>query len=162
MNMSASALRAPVGKLLREPLMHFLMAALLLFAGYHVLHPGADQRQDANHIVITKSDIDQLQMTWMAQWRRPPTPEELQGLVQYKVREEILYREALAMGLDKDDTIVKRRLAQKMEFVADDLSSLGEPTVDQLKAWLRKNGQRLAFPGLLSFPPPIFLVRPTG
>jgi peptidyl-prolyl cis-trans isomerase C len=151
MSTSASAQRPLVGRLLREPLIHFLVAALLLFAGYRVLRPDAGLREDSNRIVITSDDIDQLQVAWTAQWRRPPTPDEMRGLVQDKIREEMLYREALALGLDKDDTIVKRRLAQKMEFLADDSSSLGEPTTDELKAWFEKNGQRFALHSLVTF-----------
>ena len=68
---------------------------------------------------MTADDLRQLEVAWTAQWRRPPTPEEMRGLVEARVREEILYREALALGLDRGDAIVKRRLAQKMEFLAE-------------------------------------------
>src|SRR5262245_6394111 len=91
----------------REPLLQFLVIGLVLFAGYRLLNPAAGERPDGNRIVITDDDLRQLQISWMAQRQRPPTPEELGGLVQNKVREEILYREALALGLDKNDTIVK-------------------------------------------------------
>src|SRR5262249_16097071 len=70
---------------------------------------------------------------------RPPTSEELAGLVEEHVKEEVLYREALALGLDKDDTIVRRRLAQKMEFLAEDVAALRDPSVDALKAWFAKH-----------------------
>ena len=68
-----------------------------------------------------------------------------------KVREEILYREALAIGLDKDDTIVKRRMAQKMQFLAEDVAAAREPTTAELRTWFEKNSAKFAQPPRLSF-----------
>ena len=95
--------------------------------------------------------VRQLQMGFAAQWERQPTPEELSGLVENRVREEVLYREALAMGLDKDDDIVKRRMAQKMQFLAEDVANAHEPTTAELKAWFEKNGDKFALPGRVTF-----------
>lgn len=136
---------------LREPLVHFLMIGLVLFATYTVLNPGPGQGGSLNRIVLTKDDLQQLQIAFSAQWRRPPTPEELAGLINSRVREEILYREALALGLDKEDTIVKRRLAQKMEFLAEDLSDLREPTTEELRDWFEKNSGRFALQSRATF-----------
>jgi hypothetical protein len=135
----------------REPLLHFLLIGLALFAGYRALNPEAGKQPDNNRIVITDDDVRQLQISWMAQWRRPPTQDELGGLLRSKVREEVLFREAMTLGLDKNDTIIKRRLAQKMEFLADDVSALAEPTTEQLKAFFERNPARFATPGLVSF-----------
>jgi hypothetical protein len=132
-------------------LLHVLLIGLTLFVVYYALHPDAGQQRDPNRIVITADDLAQIQLTWMAQWRRPPTPEELRNLLDGKIREEVLSREALALGLDKDDTIVKRRLAQKMEFVMEDASSLREPVDNELRRWFAQNAQRLAMPNLLTF-----------
>ena len=136
---------------LREPLLHFLLAGLALFAVYRALHSSPVQPDDGKRIVITEDDLRQVQIAWRAQWQRFPTPEEMRGLVDSKIREEILYREAVALGLDKGDTIVKRRLAQKIEFLADDISSLREPRIDELKAWFDTNQARFASPALVSF-----------
>ncbi len=87
----------------------------------------------------------------MAQWRRPPTADEMRNLLDGKIREEVLSREAMALGLDKDDTIVKRRLAQKMQFVMDDVAALREPTEDELRHWFEQNAQRFALPSLVTF-----------
>jgi peptidyl-prolyl cis-trans isomerase C len=106
---------------LREPLLHFLVAGLALFAIYRTLNPIPEQPDEGKRIVITEDDLRQVQVAWRAQWQRFPTPDEMRGLVDSKIREEILYREAMALGLEKGDTIVKRRLAQKMEFLADDI-----------------------------------------
>jgi peptidyl-prolyl cis-trans isomerase C len=136
---------------LREPLLHVLLIGLALFAIYGALNPGTGQRQDANRIVITADDLAQIHLGWMAQWRRPPTPDEMHSLLDGKIREEILSREATALGLDKDDTIVKRRMAQKMEFLMEDLSALREPLDDELRLWFAQNSRRFALPGLVSF-----------
>ena len=136
---------------LREPLLHVVVIGAALFAIYHMLNPGAVQRQDSNRIVITADDIAQIRLAWTAQWRRPPTPDELRNVLDGKIREEILSREAAALGLDKDDTVVKRRLAQKMEFVMDDVATLREPTDDELRRWFKQNAKRFAMPSLVTF-----------
>ena len=135
----------------REPLLHFLLAGLLLFAVYRILHPELSVRAEVNRIDVRAEDLRQLEDVWMAQWHRPPTRDEMRGLVEGRVREEILYREALALGLDRGDTIVKRRLVQKMEFLADDVSALRDPTADELRAWHAKNWERFAEPSRRSF-----------
>ena len=133
----------------REPLLHFLLIGSLLFAVYaardHSSQPGS------KHIDVTPDDVRQIQMTFAAQWERQPTPEELAGLIENRIRQEVLYREALAMGLDKDDDIVKRRMAQKMQFLAEDVDNAHEPTTAELKAWFAKHGDRFALPGGITF-----------
>ena len=144
-------MRLPVRRWLREPLLHFMLAGLLLFAGYRILHPELSRTAEVNRIDVTADDLRQLELVWTAQWHRRPTADEMRGLVESRVREEILYREALAIGLDQGDTIVKRRLAQKMEFLADDVSALRDPTADELGAWYAKNSERFAEAGRRSF-----------
>src|SRR4029077_11838515 len=72
-------------------------------------------------------------------WQRPPTREELEGLIRDRVREEVYYRQAVAMGLDRDDTIIRRRLQQKLEFVTDDVAAVAEPTDAELSAYLQRH-----------------------
>ena len=142
---------SPLRRWLREPLLHVLLIGWALFAVYRLLHPDTGELQDQNRIVISADDLAQLQIAWMAQWHRPPTPEEMQNLLDGKVREEVLSREALPLGLEKDDTIIKRRLAQKMEFVMEDASSLREPAAYELRRWFAQNAQRFATPSLVTF-----------
>ena len=144
-------MRSSVKRWLREPLLQFLVAGALLFAGYRALHPEAFRPTDDNRIEVTADDLRQLEIAWTAQWRRPPTPDEMRGLVDARVREEILYREALTLGLERGDAIVKRRLAQKMEFLASDVSALPDPTAAELRAWYANNAERFAEPGRRSF-----------
>ena len=149
----ASAKPAPslLRRWLREPLLHVVLIGLALFVIYYALNPSAGQRQDSNRIAITADDLAQIRLAWMAQWQRPPTPEEMRNLLDGKIREEVLFREAMALGLDKDDTIVKRRLAQKTEFVMEDASALREPADDELRRWFAQNAQRFATPSLVTF-----------
>jgi peptidyl-prolyl cis-trans isomerase C len=136
---------------LREPLVHFVLIGGTLFAVYSALHSKETASIDSKKIVLTASDLEQIGLMWQAQGRPVPTAEQIQSLLDNKIREEVLYREALELGLDKEDTIVKRRMAQKMDFLAEDLSDLREPTREELKAWFGKNSERFKVPGRASF-----------
>jgi peptidyl-prolyl cis-trans isomerase C len=136
---------------LREPLLHFLLIGVALFVIYHRLNPTAANPDNTRRIELTNDDIRQLEIAWTAQWQRPPTSDEMRNLVEDKVREEILYREGLSLGLDRGDTIVKRRLAQKMDFLADDVSALRDPSLEELKAWYAKNGSQFELPSRITF-----------
>lgn len=140
-----------VSRLLREPLIQFLLVGVALFGAWHVVRPADAERGPANRIVITEDDLKQISLVWTSLGRAPPTAQQLQGLVETKVREEVLYREALALGLDKDDTIVKRQLARKMDFLAEDLSKLEEPKPGELRAWYGQNKARFALPARTTF-----------
>ena len=134
-----------VRRWLREPLLHFLLAGVLIFAIYELLNPAANRIDRANQIVLTKDDLRQLAVHWLAQGRPPPTIDQMRALVEQRVSEEILFREALALGLDKEDEIIKRRLAQKMGFLAEDVAALQDPGDAELKAWFAQNADRLRF-----------------
>jgi peptidyl-prolyl cis-trans isomerase C len=136
---------------LREPLLQFLLIGIALFAGYRVLHPPPDAGARPNVIELTPDDLFQMSVGWLAQGRPAPTPDEMRSLIELKIREEILYREGLALGLDKGDTIVKRRLAQKMEFLAEDVADVPDPASGELKAWFETNAERFALAPRVSF-----------
>lgn len=136
---------------LREPLLHFLLIGIALFAVYAYAHRGRGGIESPRQIALTLDDLRQMDMYFESQWHRQPTPAEFQAMVEDRVREEVLYREALAMGLDKDDTIVKRRMAQKMQFLAEDVAAAHEPSTAELKAWFEKNSNKFALPSRYSF-----------
>jgi parvulin-like peptidyl-prolyl isomerase len=138
-------------RILREPLVQFLLVGLALFGAWHIVRPADAARGPANRIVITEDDLKQIALGWVSQGRPPPTTQQLQSLIETKVREEVLYREALALGLDKDDTIVKRQLARKMDFLAEDLSKLEEPKPGEIRAWYDQHKARFALPPRASF-----------
>ncbi|MGA8052359.1 MAG: peptidylprolyl isomerase [Burkholderiales bacterium] len=136
-------------RLLREPLVHFLLIGAVLFGLYSVTQSG--RPATSKEIRLSLDEIAQLTLLYQSQWRRPPTPQELERMVENKVQQEVLYREALAMGLDKDDEIVKRRMAQKMQFLAEDVAAAREPTTAELRSWFEKNSAKFAQPPRLSF-----------
>ena len=120
-------------KLIKEPLVHFLAFGALLF-GVGLLR--AEAGPDEEGIIITSGVVEHLMEGFRLTWQRPPTGAELQGLVEEYLKEEVLYREAMAMGLDRDDQIVRRRLRQKLEFLTADLVGSMEPTEEDLQAYL--------------------------
>src|ERR1039458_7778126 len=136
---------------LREPLLHFLLLGLVLFAAYAYFQRGRGGVESSRQIALSFDDLSTMELYFESQWHRQPTPAEFQAMVEDKVREEVLYREALAMGLDKDDTIVKRRMAQKMQFLAEDVAAAHEPSTAELKAWFEKNSNKFALPSRYSF-----------
>jgi parvulin-like peptidyl-prolyl isomerase len=138
-------------KLMREPLLHFLLAGLVIFAVYTLLSPAPLRTGPSNQIVLTKDDLRQLAMQWIAQGRPVPTTDQMHALVEQKLSEEMLFREAMALGLDKDDEIIKRRLAQKMGFLAEDVAALQSPSEAELRTWFTQNAKRFALPPRASF-----------
>ena len=122
-------------KLLREPLLHFLLLGAVLFAisGVAVKRAGGEP----GTIVISQARIEHLAAAFAGARLRAPTPEELDELIRDYVQEEVYYREALVMGLDRDDAVIRRRLRQKLEFVSTDIADLGQPTDDELGRFLQ-------------------------
>lgn len=139
-----------IKRCLRQPLLHFLFAGFALFVLYGGLHRSTIN-QDPQRIEITPEVVQRIAISWLARWQRPASEQQLQGLIDDYVKEEILYREALKLGLDKDDTIIRRRLAQKMDFLAEDLASLREPAPGVLEAWYKQHQDQYAPPPLATF-----------
>ena len=121
-------------RLLQEPLLHFATLGALLFAGYGLLHRSNEPEE--GRIVVTQGKIENLRDAFIRVWQRPPTALELDGLIADYVREEVLAREAMALGLDRDDTVIRRRLRQKMEFIANDIATPAEPSEAELVEFL--------------------------
>jgi hypothetical protein len=121
-------------KLVREPLVHFLLlgAALFVLAGLLSKGSGADPGK----IVVTTGQIEHLAAGYERVHQRPPSSDELDALIRDWIREEAYYREAMALGLDRDDAIIRQRLRQKMEFISTDVATAAEPTDDDLQRYL--------------------------
>jgi peptidyl-prolyl cis-trans isomerase C len=147
--------RVPVSKfmkqLLREPLFHFLLIGAVLFTPYYFLQPAGNKAGASKEIRLSLEEISQQVLLFQSQWNREPTTEELGQLMENRVQEEVLYREALALGLDQGDTIVKRRMAQKMQFLAEDVAAAREPTQNELEDWYREHSTQFALPARYSF-----------
>ena len=114
---------------------------MLLFLGYSVMSKTGGSR-GPGEIVVTQGQIENLAATFAKTWQRPPSNEELLGLIRDRVREEVYCREALALGLDRDDTIIRRRLRQKMEFISDDIAAQADPTDAELNAYMQSHPDR--------------------
>jgi len=138
-------------RLLREPLIHFLVLGTVLFGIYALAERGRGGVEQPRQIQLSLGELNQLTLLFQAQWRRPPTEDEFRRMVENKVQGEVLYREGLAMGLDKDDEIVKRRMAQKMQFLAEDVAASHVPTTTELRSWFDQNRQKFALPSRVSF-----------
>jgi len=130
-----------MGRLLKEPLLHFLLLGALLFVAFELKNRGDDGPSD-KRIVVGEGRIAQLVAVFTKTWQRAPTRQELQGLIDDFVLEEIYYRQAVEMGLDRNDTVIRRRMRQKIEFLTDDAAALVQPGDDELAAYLAANAER--------------------
>ena len=140
-----------VKRWLREPLLHFLLIGLVLFGFYAYKNHGRSGTESPRQIVLSLDELATMEAYFESQWHRRPAPQEFQAMVEDKVKEEVLYREGLVMVLDKDDTIVKRRMAQKVQFLAEDIATAHEPSTAELKAWFEKNSSQFALPSRYGF-----------
>ena len=130
-------IHGPLRRLLREPLVQFFLLGGALFCLHWLL--GSRDGAAPARIEVTAGQIEHLATTFARTWQRPPTERELHGLIDDYVREEIYAREAAALGLDRDDTVIRRRLRQKMEFVTEETDALRDPTDADLRAWLAEH-----------------------
>jgi hypothetical protein len=137
-------------KLLKDPLFQFAILGVALFAVYAL----ASDRLASNEsttIRITASEVELLSATFERQWQRPPIDTELENLIKARIREEVLYREALAVGLDTNDMVVRRRMVQKMEMLSQDLALLADPTDAELKAFFDERPEDYRVPPEITF-----------
>jgi peptidyl-prolyl cis-trans isomerase C len=137
-------------KFLREPLLHFLFIGAAIYLLYGAFAETLPEDTDKT-IVVSAAEIEWMKTSWQKRWNRPPTTGEFEGLIQQYIRETVLYREALTMGLNKHDQVIRRRLAQKLEFLAKDLVALTSPTDEELVAYFNANQDRYQEPTLYTF-----------
>lgn len=124
-------------RLVREPLLQFSVIGIAIFIIYTALQP--PEQQQANSIIVTPQRIAQLKQGYQAVWNRPPTDEQTAALIDNFVKEEVFYREARALGLDRNDTVIRQRLRQKMEFLTSTGADLLKPDEQGLKAYFTAN-----------------------
>lgn len=137
-------------KLIKEPFLHFVLLGLALFVLYGLVNE-SDGNSDENRIVISAGRIDQMNRLFQKTWQREPTPEELKGLVDDYVLEEVYYRQAKEMGIDQDDVMIRRRLRQKLEFLSDDVAAMVLPTDEDLEVYLKANARKFRKDASFSF-----------
>lgn len=136
-------------KFIREPLVHFLGGALLIFAFFWAT--GSDRDPADYAINIDESDITRLETSWVQNFRRAPTQQELDGLIDQEIAEEVYYRESLRLGLDKNDPVIRRRLFTKMRFVDGQDTENASPTDAILQEWMDKDPAKYALLPLYDF-----------
>jgi PPIC-type PPIASE domain len=142
-------MRFDLRRWLREPLLHFLVLGASLFLLFHFVKGGSGTKQ--NEIVVTTGTVRTISEGFQRVWKRPPTQKELDSLIQDYIKEEIYYREAMTMGLDREDTIIRRRLRQKMEFLADGMGYIKEPTEKDLQSYLQKHPEKFRVENRFTF-----------
>ena len=135
---------------LKEPLVQFVFLGAILLLVYAFVSD-AFAEDESKRITMDAEEIELLAANWERQWQRPPTEEELQGLVNARVREEVLYRAAQSMGLDRNDVVVRRRMVQKMELLSQDLATLTDPPEQELRAFFDRNREEFRVPPRVSF-----------
>jgi parvulin-like peptidyl-prolyl isomerase len=133
---------------LREPVLHFLLIGIAIFAAYGLVAPNS---KEGARIVVTQGVVDALAREYQARWQRPPAEQELAGLVEAYIRDEIMYREGTALGLDRDDPVIKRRVRQKLDVIAEEQLAGDAPTDADLAAYLAQHADRFTRPGTVSF-----------
>ena len=147
-----AAANLPIGLIvmksaLKDPLVLFLALGALIFLIATLGDGGGDDGQ----IVVGQADLDRLNDQWHAQMGRPPTPEEVDGLVAQHIREEVYFHEAKRLSLDEGDVIVRRRLVQKLQFLTEDIATGQPPAEPELRAFFAANPERYRQPARYSF-----------
>jgi len=124
-----------LARIVREPMVHFLIIGAAIFA-LSARFGGDQQAAPRDRIVVTDGRVEQLAQIFAKTWQRPPTPQELRGLIDAHIKEEVYYREALRIGLDRDDTLIRRRMQQKMEFMTEPGEDVLAATDAELETFL--------------------------
>ena len=137
-------------KVLREPLVQFFFIGLCIYGAY-AFYGVPDEGLENNTIIVNSERIGAFISGWESRWKRPPTKQELNGLINQFVREDILYREAVAMGLGQNDPVTRRRLAKKLEFLSKDIASLKKPVEGELERYFEDNKEEYKTPDLITF-----------
>jgi hypothetical protein len=142
-------------RLIKEPLVHFLLLGFLIFGYYYWIKKDTASEDT---ILINDAEYNYLLSTWKKQWQQDPNEEEIKAFLDQYLRQEVFYKEALNIGLDHNDIIIKRRLAQKMEAVSNDMSAMVKPPTDEeLKAFYEENKDLFQLPEVYSFQQILFL-----
>jgi len=138
-----------ISTILREPLFHFLLIGAGLFIVFSQMN--TDEESNTPKIIVDKAKIELLSKTFSKMRGITPTQEELDKQIKYEIREQVLYREAIAIGLEKEDMIIRRRLAQKMKYIFSDLSLIDDPSDEELDTFIENNPSKFTTPAALSF-----------
>ena len=136
---SSTGPRQRITEALRDPIFHYIVTGLLVAVLSFVFVGKTGPDEQARRIEVDAAQVQWLHQAWQARWHRPPTAGELRGLVDDRVRQEVMYRTGLAMGLDRDDEVFRRRIQQKIEMMTEDIATRIQPTEVELQAFFAKN-----------------------
>ena len=137
-------------RLFTEPLIQFLIIGALIYGAYAMFGtPEEDFRDTTVHVDAAR--INAFISEWESRWNRPPTREEIDGLIQSYIKEDVLYRQAVSMGLNEDDPITRRRMAQKLEFLTSDLAMMVQPEAGELEQYFDDNSEAYQAPDRMTF-----------
>jgi peptidyl-prolyl cis-trans isomerase C len=136
--------------LLKKPALHVVLLGLIVAAAI-LLAKGPPVTDASKRVIITGADLLQQRAAFMRTWQREPTAEELRGALEKHIRQEVLYREALARGYDRDDLVVRRAMQQKMEFLAASQAMQEPPTEEEIEAFFTLRQERYRLPAVVSF-----------
>lgn len=150
-HVASLTLVTPLARILREPLLHFAVFAVILFVVYAILNDDAPPPPSQDAILISQDDARALAQQFAGVWNRQPVQEELDTLIASYVDEEVLVREALKLGLDRNDPVIRNRLRQKMMFLAESESQTLVPDDTVLEQHLQANPERFSNPGQITF-----------
>ena len=137
-------------RLFKEPLIQFLIIGAAIYGAYALFGTPEEDYRD-NIILVDSNRINAMISEWESRWQRPPTRQEIDGLIQQYIKEDVLYRQAVSMGLNEDDPITRRRMAQKLEFLTSDLAQMQVPGEGELEAFFEENEENYRDPDRISF-----------
>ena len=140
-----------LARIVRDPLVHFAVGGGILFGAWSAFSPEAAPPPDPLRIELTADDLRQIALVWLSQGRPLPSREQMRDLAMQEATQRVLVQEATALGLDRDDEIIARRLAQKMDFLLADLATLQEPTEAELRSWYGEHQDRFTVAPRVSF-----------
>ncbi len=138
-------------RIIKSPLIYFFVLGFVVFGLHSYLNRTIQDDKDPFTVEVTSADIEWIRSSWEARMKRQPVQHELQGLINRYIRDEILFREAMAMDLDDRDLVIQRRLVQKLTFVFEDLAETMEPKDDELKNYMHENQEKYRIPEMMSF-----------
>jgi peptidyl-prolyl cis-trans isomerase C len=133
---------------LKEPVLYFLLFGVLLYVSYQSFNNYLNR--DKYVITVSQEEIQMLDQSWQMRWNRPPTPEEKEGLLKKNIRDKVLYRTAIEMGLDKEDMVIQRRMVQKIEYLGADIIQPPQPNEAELVAYFEEHKDEYKLPEIIT------------
>ena len=142
-----SKIKDTIVKWAKQPVIQFLLIGLLMFlVNTFIIQAKSSDDEDEYKVYLTSGDVNSMREMWTSQWNRPPTKMELQGMINQRVEETILFREAVKIGLNKNDNIIRQRMSQKLEFLSGDLVKPDSATAQEVQDYFELNIEKYTTP----------------